>query len=198
MERYLPTLATLLLGHLLGDFPLQTNQIYRWKLQGNLGILIHVVIHVAVTMLLLRNVSAAWLLLILLGSGHFIIDWLKLRLPTRPQTPGFILDQIAHLIWLIGLSLSRPDLQPRLPLDFIYLALLWGVIPVTIMLIWVVTGDIEVAQPDFAYKKIRPSLLRWAQGLGYLLIAGIIIFTGIVFWFNKGWVLAILSLIFVD
>ncbi len=198
MERYLPTLATLLLGHLLGDFPLQTNQIYRWKLQSNLGILIHVVVHVVVTTLLLQNALTAWPLLILLGSGHFIIDWLKLRLPTRTQTLGFIVDQIAHFIWLMLLSLWWPNLQPRLPLDIIYVALLWGVIPVTIMLIWVVTGDIEAVRPDFAYKEIRPSLLRWSQGLGYLLIVGIIIVSGIVFWVNEGWLLAMLNLIFID
>ena len=44
-------LAALLLGHLIGDFPLQTNQIYRLKSKSWLGIVLHAVVHVVITAL---------------------------------------------------------------------------------------------------------------------------------------------------
>ncbi|MCI0398497.1 MAG: DUF3307 domain-containing protein, partial [Chloroflexi bacterium] len=71
------TLATLLLAHLIADFPLQTNRIYALKIRSNAGIALHVGIHLAVTILLLKNALADWLLLLILAVSHFTLDWLK-------------------------------------------------------------------------------------------------------------------------
>lgn len=91
----------LYLAHLIGDFPLQTNRIYELKSQSNRGILLHVAIHIMVAVILIKNPLPYWRLLLVLGIVHFIIDWTKLHLPGRRQTPGFILDQIAHFLSLI-------------------------------------------------------------------------------------------------
>ena len=65
----------LLLGHLLGDFLLQTNWIYRFKTQSWVGIALHTGIHIVVTLLLVKNWVEAWPLILLLGVIHFCIDW---------------------------------------------------------------------------------------------------------------------------
>ncbi len=178
MNVYLPALAALLLAHLIGDFPLQTNRIFRWKLQSNLGILLHVVIHLLVTALLLQEPEQFWLLLVWLGVIHFGIDWLKLRIPVRHQAPGFVIDQMAHLISLLGLAMAFPEARSHLPLWFIYSALVYSLIPVTIMLIWVIMGDMARTQPDFAYSDLQPAVLRWSQRTGWVLIVGVLFVTG--------------------
>lgn len=186
IEAYGPPLATLLLAHVIADFPLQTNQIFRWKMQSNLGILLHVAIHLAVTALTLRHSLSMWRLLLLLGVIHFGIDWLKLRIPVRRQTPGFIIDQLAHLLSLVYLAMMFPNLSSWLPLWFVYPALLYSLLPVTLMLIWVMMGDQVRNQPDVTYGSLRPMVLRWSQRAGWLLIVGALFSGGIGLLTNNG------------
>ena len=47
------TITTLLLAHLVADFPLQTNSIVKMKNEGFKGLGIHVLIHIIVLCLLL-------------------------------------------------------------------------------------------------------------------------------------------------
>jgi uncharacterized integral membrane protein len=86
-------LAALLLGHLIGDFPLQTNQIYRLKNKSWLGIVLHAVVHVVITALLICQPLSVWPLFVYLGVLHFLIDLLKLRLPINPFAKSGIEDK---------------------------------------------------------------------------------------------------------
>lgn len=64
------TFFILLLAHLLADFPLQTNRIFRLKVTSNAGLALHVLIHVAMAALLLRQPAQHLNLLLALGVAH--------------------------------------------------------------------------------------------------------------------------------
>ena len=77
--------ATLLLAHLLADFPLQTNTIAALKSKSVHGLLMHVGVYMAATWALLGFGLTICPLIMLLGIAHFAVDWLKVR--TRSQKP---------------------------------------------------------------------------------------------------------------
>ncbi|MBV7338501.1 DUF3307 domain-containing protein [Chloroflexi bacterium TSY] len=75
--------ATLLLAHLLADFPLQTNAVARLKMKGGWGLAPHILIHVAVLALLLQDPIRQGTLLLVLGCTHWLIDWIKVSYTIR-------------------------------------------------------------------------------------------------------------------
>jgi hypothetical protein len=102
-------LAFLLLGHILGDFVFQTDELAKKKhrlrpLLSHIGII--VVVHV-VTLLPLLTIQTA-LLVGFIGIFHFLIDAVSARI-RHQQTPStwlFLGDQTAHLlVILVGWSL---------------------------------------------------------------------------------------------
>ena len=85
---YIPeALAILLLTHVIGDYALQTDSIYKLKTSGGiLGLALHVLIHVLITGLLLQlGFVRNWFLLLLLFVLHFTVDLIKLNVNTRFQ-----------------------------------------------------------------------------------------------------------------
>lgn len=152
----MPLFATLLFAHLVADFPLQTNKIYRWKTQNSAGVAIHVAIHLLVTAVLLQEPWRHGWLFLILGSAHFVIDWLKVRLPARRQTPGFVLDQLAHVVTVAFLALLDPTVPIVLPVWFLYPALVGALIPAFLLLLWTVA--IDMGKQDK-----KDSLIQWAQ-----------------------------------
>ncbi|MEZ4729572.1 MAG: DUF3307 domain-containing protein [Caldilineaceae bacterium] len=74
--------AALFLSHLVGDFPLQTNQIYRLKNESWVGVALHAAIHVILAALLVKQPLVVWPMLTTLGILHFLIDLIKLRMPS--------------------------------------------------------------------------------------------------------------------
>ncbi len=134
--------TTLLLAHLLGDFPLQTNRIFRMKLQGPKGLALHAAIHVLVTALLIQNFWQVWPALLMLGSLHYLTDWAKLRYANDPPlTPGFILDQVIHLITLLVIAVLTPRIMPLFPLEFLLPAIVLAVIPALLTFAYVWATD---------------------------------------------------------
>ncbi|MFB3897254.1 MAG: DUF3307 domain-containing protein [bacterium] len=114
----------LLLAHLLAEFPLQFDLIYRLKVTRKTGIWLHSFIFFAVAVLLLIpwwSVPRFWLFMILLLLSHYILDRLKIILHRRYQVDNlgiFLLDQIAHigfmsLVFFVGLD---EKLRLRLPI----------------------------------------------------------------------------------
>ncbi|MCI0579078.1 MAG: DUF3307 domain-containing protein [Chloroflexi bacterium] len=156
------TLATLLLAHLIADFPLQTNRIYALKIRSNAGIALHVGIHLAVTILLLKNALADWLLLLILAVSHFTLDWLKLRCAHRLQSPSFLLDQVAHVVILVAIAGRLAGSRPILPAWLVYPAIGYALILAIMVFAWVVANDLlanNLQRPE----PTRPGLARWAQ-----------------------------------
>lgn len=102
-------LALLLLGHVLGDFVFQTDELAKNKHQfvpllSHAGIV--VVVHVVTFTPLLTRQTA--LIVGFIGVFHFLIDAVLARLRRRKTTSAFLFlgDQMAHLlVILVGWSL---------------------------------------------------------------------------------------------
>ena len=98
----------LILAHLLGDFILQPNS---WvadkeKKKGrSIYLYLHVLIHIALTMLFLWDFNLWWVALIV-GVSHLLIDVTKLSFQTaKTKRIWFFIDQIAHILVIVALSL---------------------------------------------------------------------------------------------
>jgi hypothetical protein len=105
----------LLLAHLLAEFPLQFDLIYRLKITRLTGIWLHSFIFFIIGIFLLIpwwTVYRFWLFMIFLLLTHYAIDRLKIVLYRRYQVDNlgvFLLDQIAHIgcmsiVFFIGLD----------------------------------------------------------------------------------------------
>ena len=98
-------LIQLLLAHLLGDFFLQptkwVEENERKKLKS-VTLYIHVFVHVALTALLLWDVSS-WPIVIIVGISHFIIDGLKLSFQKKStKRLFFLVDQLLHIFVILA------------------------------------------------------------------------------------------------
>ena len=96
------------MAHLLGDFILQPNS---WvadkeKKKGrSIYLYLHVLIHIALTMLFLWDFNLWWIALIV-GVSHLLIDVTKLSFQTaKTKRIWFFIDQIAHILVIVALSL---------------------------------------------------------------------------------------------
>lgn len=170
------TFPILLLGHLLGDFPLQTNWVMRHKLEHRWGVLLHASIHGVVTAFLLQSWLRALPLLATLVLVHFAIDWLKLHIPTRTATRGFLLDQLAHLLVILLLSIIWPSLQSHLASPLLSLGIILGMVPATLIFLAVRSTD-KLDHPSPLWQHVtreRARLILSAQIVGNALIVGLI------------------------
>lgn len=114
----------LLLGHLVGDFALQTGKIARGKLCGWRGLLIHTGLVTFSMLCFGAGAFAGWLpWILMLGVSHLLIDSVRTffmrSLPPQRGLFYFITDQIAHILTLLavtcwGAQVPWPDLW-RLP-----------------------------------------------------------------------------------
>lgn len=98
----------LLLGHLLGDFPLQTDAVYRLKAANTVGIILHAGVVTVVTILLV--IPYGWKAVagvVVLGVLHGVVDRVKMywqdRAPRRAHTL-FWVDQGVHVALLLLLA----------------------------------------------------------------------------------------------
>lgn len=112
----------LVMAHLLGDYPLQTNRMVEMKQRWE-GLILHVIIHFIIMLILLWPASATlWPYFLLLTGAHFAIDVLKRVLSqSRPRwiSRTYLADQGLHLlsIWFISTWIERtvPFTAPLLP-----------------------------------------------------------------------------------
>lgn len=171
-------LATLLLGHLLADFPLQTNKIFQLKNEGMRGLLIHVAIHLVITALLIVEPLRNWSVLFALGVSHLIIDSLKVYRPTTPQAPGFILDQVAHIMVLVLLVAFAPPFEVvEITPYLFYPALVGAFLSAIAMYIWVWAND-QVAMASPVGERIewaQKFMIKISQQSGRLIVLSLLV-----------------------
>jgi hypothetical protein len=90
-----------LVGHLVGDFVLQTIDLVRYKASSWKGLLLHTGILLGSTALCLwSDLAAWWPWLLLLTVFHFLTDWGKVvltRVFPKPKLFLFFLDQGFHI-----------------------------------------------------------------------------------------------------
>lgn len=151
---------TLLLAHLLGDFPLQTNRIFRMKVQGPKGLALHAAIHVLVTALLIRNFWQVWPSLLVLGTLHYLTDWAKLRYTNDPLTPGFIVDQAIHVLTLLLITLLTAQIIPLFPLQFLIPAVVLALIPAFLTFAYVWASD--QCRANMPRPLLSTATIQWA------------------------------------
>lgn len=112
----------LLLGHMIGDFILQTNTIAEKKLVDKKWTALHAGI-VTLCMLMLSFPFGIWVVgaVFLNGVLHFYIDlckpWLAKRYPMSALT-YFLLDQMAHVLLIVFISLLADEVPEFLPMDY--------------------------------------------------------------------------------
>jgi len=109
----------LLLGHIVGDFALQTIQLVRYKGHSWKGLLLHSGIVTLSTGAFLWDIPWAWPWLIPLFASHLATDWGKVTLSRRfpeRRLSFFLLDQFMHVAAIVGIvcladrSCPYPDL----------------------------------------------------------------------------------------
>ncbi len=108
----------LLLAHLIGDFLLQFNEIFRLKVKSTWGVLLHCVIVGTISILFLVPYVFAmrmWCGIIILICSHFMIDWIRVIFSKKANLDNlwmFLLDQCLHIsiVWLVSLIIVPPPL----------------------------------------------------------------------------------------
>lgn len=175
------TFAVLLLAHLLGDFPLQTNRVYKMKLANKRGLLLHVMIHVVTAAALIKQFWLHWPLLLALAVIHFLTDYIKIQTQKQgqPLTFGFIADQIAHLVTLGALAWWRPDVVSILPIWLVITAVFFATIPALMTLIWVWANDHYLNDSHTVSSRIEwlsKQLLPLSQRLGWGIVGGVLLY----------------------
>jgi hypothetical protein len=123
MQPFSKLVLTILLAHLLGDFPLQTSNMVRGKGRGSRAYLTHGGIHLLVLTLciaafvglqILTSVRF-WILAALYTTVHLAIDRVKQGLVSTAKLADsasvFVVDQLLHVCTIILLAwfLARPD-----------------------------------------------------------------------------------------
>ncbi|MFH1860281.1 MAG: DUF3307 domain-containing protein [bacterium] len=102
----------LLLAHLIADFPLQFNEIFKLKLKSKWGVLLHCAIIGVVAILFLLPylfTMRMWIVIIILIVTHFIVDYTKIAFTKKTENLDnlwmFLLDQCLHILtaWLVSL-----------------------------------------------------------------------------------------------
>jgi len=123
MQSITNTFLAIVLAHLAGDFPLQTESIIRAKQRGLAGLVIHGLVHYLALMAALLAFSPARVgtlycqgLLLVYVAFHVLLDFLKiryLRLRGRPDsTAPFLVDQLLHVLAALALSLGLLKVSP--------------------------------------------------------------------------------------
>lgn len=117
----------LLLAHLIADFPLQFNELFKLKVKSKWGVLLHCAIVGVISGLFLFPyifTPQMWFGIIILVTAHFIIDYIRILFTNKTHLDNlwmFLLDQFSHIaiVWLVSLMIISIDIPPLTISDFI-------------------------------------------------------------------------------
>ena len=175
-------LMTLLLAHLLADFPLQSNLIASLKNNSKQVLALHVFVHMLVLWGLLGVKWQALPLVIFVGLAHFLVDWLKPRLLPQNGTKTFILDQLAHVGCLVlaavgEIKVNGASIYPVISHDILYLALTVSFCLALMVYYWLWTNTLqdEIVQRHrhLRWSRARLLVLQQRTGLGLVCLIGL-------------------------
>lgn len=115
----------LYLGHLIGDFVLQVEEIYNLKVKSLWGHLYHVLTHAVAYVFLcypyFKDYPFLWIFIFVICTIHFGQDVLKYTLVKKHPQFGFLLfmlDQLFHLVFLSSIFLfSVHNELPQITVD---------------------------------------------------------------------------------
>ena len=105
-------LYRLLLAHIIADFPLQTSQIFKIKMNTQWGVILHTLIVLIFSLLFafpyLENLRVI-IIIIIIFATHTIIDKIKLdysKKNTNQDIKIFLLDQFLHISIIAALTFN--------------------------------------------------------------------------------------------
>ncbi|GEM_PF-5838975 len=133
MDPTVHAFLALSLGHLLADFPFQTDVIYAWKFRGWWGLVPHVLVHIVVTGVLFIHPLRYWPLFLGIFVSHYLIDWGKLHVVASRPSRAFLLDQGLHFLSLFLLVTLLPVPRVLLPTGALIVLLLYALLPAAFM-----------------------------------------------------------------
>jgi|GEM_PF-4425501 len=115
-------LQLLMLAHLVGDFPLQTDTIYDLKQKSYRGVILHVAICTIVNFILLSPFMLSiytWAAMLFLAVYHFTLDRTKIMVTLLRAKDGlgyFLLDQALHFLslFIVAYWLDKLKVGPGL------------------------------------------------------------------------------------
>jgi hypothetical protein len=129
--------ARLVFAHLIADFPLQTDFIWRIRKKSFWGNFLHGLIFILITPLFCWDVfEKIWVYVIILGFSHILIDYLKINYfskngENRDNIWTFFIDQFLHLlfigvfsliIYFLNIKMPSPSFEvPKFSMNFFYL-----------------------------------------------------------------------------
>jgi len=161
--------SVLLIGHLIGDFPLQTPTILRWKFRGGFWILPHIVIHGIVMALLFKDP----LVVSVIFFSHFLIDFTKVSLDDgRREGTSFLMDQSAHILVLLMVAQFARVGWPQVAFDNLTVILGLAVVSAVFMFLNVIkeqlcTSPVPTVISRYAFHISK--VTGWSAVIGLLL-----------------------------
>jgi len=121
-------LPMMLLAHLLGDYPLQTNAIARWKARSILGVLAHGgIVTLTHVVLAVAVMPSWWPYALLIGGIHTVVDVIRAHF-LRTQDPmwsmlSYLGDQLIHVVVIVAVvawSGASFVFEPRLVMGVVF------------------------------------------------------------------------------
>lgn len=186
----------LVLAHLIGDYPLQTDWLVSVK-RNWWGLSLHVGVHLLVLLILAGSaLPSLWPYLVTLAVIHYCIDAFKNWLSSvRPQWVNgpYIFDQFLHLLSLIGITLWIANrLDPSALASRLFLSPEWTILLIGLSLcsvVWYISERVlshatpvyqqEVVDRRWPRIFIRATLfflLLWAGELAGALVLPLFLF----------------------
>ncbi len=101
------------MAHLIADFPLQFNELFKLKVKSKWGVLFHcVIVGVVAILFSLPYLFCIWMwvAIIIMMASHFLIDYIRVLFTKKTNLDNlwiFLLDQFCHVvvIWIISLTI---------------------------------------------------------------------------------------------
>ncbi len=96
-----------MLAHVIGDFPLQTDAIFRLKTRYTWGVLPHVAICTIMNIIVLvpyLSDKYAWIAIVFLGVVHIVLDRTKITVAEKIAKDNFLqflIDQLLHVLSIL-------------------------------------------------------------------------------------------------
>ena len=107
----------LLLAHLIGDYLLQSNKIYKCKSEGLRGVLPHIVL-ITICLLVFSwpylKLPSLWIFIFFIAITHLLQDWIKVNyIKVSGDFWVYLLDQVLHIAIVATVFLTDlTNIQP--------------------------------------------------------------------------------------
>ena len=182
------TFWLLLMGHFVGDFILQTSTIARYKNDQIKTLLLHCLLIFGAE---LMAIMFMWtvesvLLVLLLTSTHFCVDYIKSKLKQISFTKSgtyFLIDQFLHILFIYWIALIMPQGKTLIPVEIaiaIVAVILNSYFSDILFYLFSTQSGTRPYQRNYLDYFLRglsifPFLIHFIWGLGYFVIAFLIL-----------------------